>query len=161
MEESHRLWIQICQRFLYQLNIFSNDFRLMYSVARHSCVLQLCSVCCMIWLSYNVFAVCFESNIYCGSDHQLRPACQVVSGLRWFHLSTRQADLTFNSFIHSGHFYSAPSSPLPLRGTPDYSTDTVSEFHAEAHRQLQVKDLPKVPTWRLERESGPQPSGWK
>ena len=40
------------------------------------------------------------------------------------------------SFIHSGHFYSAPSSPLLLRGAPDYSTDTVSEFHAEAHRQL-------------------------
>src|SRR6218665_950537 len=51
-----------------------------------------------------------------------------------------------HSLIHSGHFYSAPSSPLPLRGAPDYSTDTVSEFHAEAHRQLQVKDLPKVPT---------------
>ena len=50
------------------------------------------------------------------------------------------------SFIHSGHFCSAPSSPLPLRGAPDYSTDTVSEFHAEAHRQLQVKDLRKVPT---------------
>src|SRR6218665_1266307 len=33
-------------------------------------------------------------------------------------------------FIHSfGHFYSAPSSPLLLRGAPDYSTDTVSEFH--------------------------------
>src|SRR6218665_812286 len=54
--------------------------------------------------------------------------------------------------IHSGHFYSAPLSPLLLRGAPDCSTDTVSEFHAEAHRQLQVKDLPKVPTWRLERE---------
>ena len=63
------------------------------------------------------------------------------------------------SFIHSGHFYSAPSSPLLLRGAPDYSADTVSEFHAEAHSQLQVKDLPKVPTWRLERESNPQPSG--
>src|SRR6218665_3641869 len=60
-----------------------------------------------------------------------------------------------HSFIQSGHFYSAPSSPLLLRGAPDYSTDTVSEFHAEAHRQLQVKDLPKVPTWRLERESDP------
>ena len=54
-------------------------------------------------------------------------------------------------FIHSGHLYSAPSSPLLHSGAPDYSTDTVSEFHAEAHRQLQVKDLPKVPTWRLER----------
>src|SRR6218665_41154 len=49
---------------------------------------------------------------------------------------------TTGSFIHSGHFYSAPSSPLLLRGAPDYSTDTVSEFHAEAHRQLHVKDLP-------------------
>jgi len=39
--------------------------------------------------------------------------------------------------IHSfSHFYSAPSSPLLLRGTPEYSTDTVSESHAEAHRQL-------------------------
>ena len=45
-------------------------------------------------------------------------------------------DLAY-SFIHSfGHFYSALSSPLLLRGAPDYSTDTVSEFHAEAHRQL-------------------------
>jgi len=39
-------------------------------------------------------------------------------------------------FISFGHFYSAPSSPLLLRGAPDYSMDTVSEFHAEAHRQL-------------------------
>ena len=66
-----------------------------------------------------------------------------------------------HSFIHSGHFYSASSSPPLLRGASDYSADTVSEFHAEAHRQLQVKDLPKVPTWRLERESNPRPSGWK
>src|SRR6218665_1336637 len=42
-----------------------------------------------------------------------------------------------HSFIHSGHFYSAPSSPLLLRGDPDYSMDT---------------------TWRLERESNPRPS---
>src|SRR6218665_931094 len=64
-----------------------------------------------------------------------------------------------HSFNHSGHFYSALSSPILLRSAPNYSTDTVSEFHAEAHRQLQVKDLPKVPTWRLERESNPRPSG--
>src|SRR6218665_1512323 len=38
-----------------------------------------------------------------------------------------------HSLIHSDHFYSAPSSPLLLRGAPDYSTDTVSEFHVEAH----------------------------
>src|SRR6218665_2687295 len=63
------------------------------------------------------------------------------------------------TLIHSGHFYSTPSSPLLLRGAPDYSTDTASKFNAEAHRQLQVKDLPKVPTCRLEWESNPRPSG--
>src|SRR6218665_4054848 len=66
-----------------------------------------------------------------------------------------------HSFIYSGHFHSASSSPLLLRGAPCYITNTVSEFHAEAHRQLQAKDLPKVPTWRLERESNPRPSGSK
>ena len=59
------------------------------------------------------------------------------------------------SFIHFVHFYSSPSSPLLLRDAPDYCTDAVSEFHPEAHRQLLVKDLLKVPTWRLERESEP------
>ena len=29
------------------------------------------------------------------------------------------------------------------------------------YRQMQVKDLPKVPTWRLEWDSNLQPSGWK
>ena len=38
-----------------------------------------------------------------------------------------------DSFIHSGHFYSAPSSPVLLRGAANYSSDAVSEFHAEAH----------------------------
>src|SRR6218665_3543818 len=75
----------------------------------------------------------------------------------WFR--TLYSHACIYSFIHSGHFYSAPSSPLLLRGAPDHSTDTVSEFHLEAHSQLQVKDLPKVPTWRLERESNPRPSG--
>jgi len=65
---------------------------------------------------------------------------------------------SFIPFIHSGHFYSIPSSPLLPRGASDYSTDTVSEFHAEAHRQLQVKDFPKVSTWWLERESNPRKS---
>src|SRR6218665_3992224 len=64
---------------------------------------------------------------------------------------------TVYSFIHSGHFYSAPSNPQLLRGAPDYSTDTVSEFHAEAHNQLKVKDLAKVPTWRLAR-AGVEPT---
>src|SRR6478672_5520767 len=56
--------------------------------------------------------------------------------------------------------YSAPSRFL-LRGAPDYSADTESEFHAEAHEQLRVKDLPRVPTRWLEVDSNPQPSGCK
>jgi len=45
-----------------------------------------------------------------------------------------------DSFIHS-FIHSAISIAflqvhyLLLRGAPDYSTDAVSEFHAEAHRQ--------------------------
>src|SRR6218665_2449712 len=45
------------------------------------------------------------------------------------------------SFIHSGHFYSASSSPLLLRGAHDYSTDTVSGFHAEAPQATVSKGL--------------------
>src|SRR5688572_8568201 len=56
--------------------------------------------------------------------------------------------------------YSAPSRFL-LRGAPDYSAETESEFYAEAHEQLRVKDLPRVPTRRLEVDSNPQPSGCK
>src|SRR6218665_2721628 len=80
----------------------------------------------------------------------VNPECIIVS-----QVVTR----VIHSFIHSGHFYSAPSSPLLLRGAPDCSTDTVSEFHGHVlYLQLQVKDMPKVPTWRLERESNPRPS---
>src|SRR6218665_808743 len=78
---------------------------------------------------------------------------------RWCFRGILRVPFSPHSFIHSGHFYSTPSSPLLLTGAPDYSTDTVSEFHTKAHRQLQVKDLPKVPTWRLEWESNPRPSG--
>jgi len=40
------------------------------------------------------------------------------------------ATVTFHSFVHSfGHFYSAPSSPLLLRGAPDYSADTRRSAH--------------------------------
>ena len=40
--------------------------------------------------------------------------------------------ISVHSFINSGHFYSTPSSPLLLRGTPNYSTDTVSRRSAQA-----------------------------
>ena len=64
-------------------------------------------------------------------------------------------------FIHSGYFYSASSSPLLLRGAPDTARILCRNFTPKRHRQLWVKDLPKVPTWRLEQESKPWPFGRK
>ena len=55
----------------------------------------------------------------------------------------------------------APLKPTTTQRRSRLQHGYWSEFHAEAHRQLQVKDLPKVPTWRLVRESNPRPSGWK
>ena len=70
---------------------------------------------------------CVKTSKQC---EQNQDAC--TSYIRW---ASECAQCCY-SFTHSGHFYSASSSPLLLRGAPDYSTDTVSEFHAEAHRQL-------------------------
>src|SRR6218665_3940368 len=71
------------------------------------------------------------------------------------------AFLPINSFIHSGHFYSASSSPLLLRSDPDTARILCRSFTPMRHRHLQVKDLPKVTTWRLERDSNPRPSSLK
>src|SRR6218665_1210125 len=65
-----------------------------------------------------------------------------------------------DSFIHSDHFYSASSSPLNLRDAPDTAWILCRSFTLKRHRQFRVKDLPKVPTWRLKRESNPRPFGW-
>src|SRR6218665_1926715 len=62
------------------------------------------------------------------------------------------------SFIHSGYFYSASSSRLGLllRGAPDAARILCRSFTPKRHRLVRVKDLPKVPTWRLERDSNPR-----
>ena len=52
-------------------------------------------------------------------------------------------------FIHSGYFYSASSIPLLLRSTPDTSRILCRSFTPKGHKLLRVKDLPKVPTWRI------------
>src|SRR6218665_3963534 len=51
-------------------------------------------------------------------------------GASWMGRETLLYLSFIHSFIHSGHFYSAPSSPLLLTVAPDYTTDTISEFHA-------------------------------
>src|SRR6218665_3532591 len=65
------------------------------------------------------------------------------------------------SFIHSGYFYSASSSPLLLRGAPDTAWILCWSFTPKRQMQLRVKELPKVPMWRLEREWNPRPTSRK
>ena len=71
---------------------------------------------------------CFQK---CGSQSSVKLVAIVFLEIFIFSLFVNSKNSC--SFIHSGYFYSAPSSPLLLRGAPDYST--VLEFHAEAHRQ--------------------------
>src|SRR6218665_841362 len=76
----------------------------------------------------------------------------------WSRVLTSSTENCFsNSFIHSGYFYSASSSPLLLRSAPDTSRIPCQSLTPKRLRQLRVKDLPKVPTWRLKRESNPLP----
>src|SRR6218665_1577042 len=64
-----------------------------------------------------------------------------------------------HSFIHSGYFYSAFSSPLLLRGT--IPTQYGYCVGVSRHRKQRVKDFLKASTWRLERNSNPRPFGRK
>ena len=60
--------------------------------------------------------------------------------------------------IHSFRlFYSSSSSPLLLRGAPNTARILCRSFMPKRHTQLRVKDLPKVHTWWLERDSNPRP----
>jgi len=60
-----------------------------------------------------------------------------------------------------GYIYSAYSSPLLLKGAPDTMRILCRSFTPKRHRQLRMKDLPKVPMWRLERDSNLRPFGRK
>src|SRR5688572_29627277 len=75
-------------------------------------------------------------------------------------MQRRAGDAFWYIVLYLNTCYSAPSRFL-FRGAPDYCADAESEFHAEAHEQLRVKDLPRVPTLRLEVDSNPQPSSCK
>jgi len=90
----------------------------------------------------------FENVHWCGQQH------------RWRKIHS------FIHFIHSSYFCSTSASPLLLRGAADTARITVivsvivilcQSFTLKRHRQLRVKDLPKVPTWQPERDSKPWP----
>jgi len=47
-------------------------------------------------------------------------------------------------FIHSGYFYSASLGPPLFRGAPNTARILSRHFKPKRHRQLRVKNLPKV-----------------
>src|SRR6218665_1967172 len=61
------------------------------------------------------------------------------------------------------HFYSASHSMSLSEALQTTAIDTVSEFTRQSATGncMQVKDLPKAPTWRLERDLNLRPSGRK
>ena len=85
---------------------------------------------------------------------------QLIDWVRFFVTVSRlngcQAE---RSFIHSGYFYSASSSPQLLRCVPDTARILCRIFMPKRLRQLLAKDVPKIPKWRLERESNARPLG--
>src|SRR6218665_1230647 len=53
------------------------------------------------------------------------------------------------SFIQTGYFYSASSSPLLLRSAPDTARILCQSFMPKCHRQLRVKDDHPVKRFQL------------
>src|SRR6218665_4208068 len=66
-----------------------------------------------------------------------------------------------SAFIHSFNqaisIISASSSPLQLRGASDAAWILCRSFTPRRHRQLQAKDLPKVPMWWVGVDSTNEP----
>ena len=89
------------------------------------------------------------------SEH-IRSLHDLITLLLFFVMNITRISGTEHSFIHSGYFYNVSSSPLLLRGAPDTARILCRSFTPKRHRQLCVKDLPKVPTWRIERDSNPR-----
>src|SRR6218665_4089769 len=69
----------------------------------------------------------------------------------------KKSRFIFTISFHSGYFDSASSSPLLLRGAPETARILCRSFTPKRHRQLRVKNLPTVPTWRLGLDSNPRP----
>src|SRR6218665_3227861 len=65
---------------------------------------------------------------------------QKLSLIKKFHLTN-----PINLFIHSGYFYSASLSPPTTQRRARYSTDTVSEFHADELQATASEGLAQRP----------------
>src|SRR6218665_682621 len=69
---------------------------------------------------------------------------------------TRECIFSWDSFIHSFIQVFLYRLLLLFRGTPDTARMLCRGFTLKLHGKLRVKDLPKIPTWRLERDSNPR-----
>ena len=87
------------------------------------------------------------------TKNRSRYVCMHASMSVYWSVSLSLIQSFIHSCIHSGYFYSASSSPLLLSSAPDTARILCRSFTPKRHRQLRVKDLPKVPTWRLEWDS--------
>ena len=79
---------------------------------------------------------------------------------------TLAATVTLGKSLNHIHSFIQANSiaPLQVRYTSEalpIARILCQSFTPKCHAQLRFKDLPKVPTWRLERDSNPQPSGQK
>src|SRR6218665_2108986 len=98
----------------------------------------------------------FSFSNFCpgrGSNHGPRSLMAVNVTTRLQRHPVGVVKVFIHSFIHSGYFYSTSSSPLLLRGAPDTAQILCRSSMPKCHRKLRVKDLPKVPMWRIERDS--------
>src|SRR6218665_1205824 len=89
-------------------------------------------------------------------EQSSRP-CEEHTSLESLKSQPRNCNFKHNSFIHSFYFYSTSLSPLLLRGAPDTVRILCRNFTPKRHRQLRMKDLPKIPTWRLDLDSNLRP----
>ena len=103
----------------------------------------------------------FNSNVYWNRWDCLNGAEFQCLSTAIMCITVCLASIIDGFIVYSGYFYSVSSSPLLLRGAPDTGWILCRSFTPKRHRQLRVKDLPKVPTWRLERDSKPRPFGRK
>jgi len=99
----------------------------------------------------------WRTDCDCRPNYYYDPEPRYFFMISWSNLKTER----IHSFIHSGYLYSASSSPLLLRDAPETAQILCRSFTPKRHRQLQVKDLPKILTctWRLGRNSNSRPSG--
>ena len=103
------------------------------------------------WYLLNSFMNCFSlktedqsinHRLLSTRAHRLINWCKSIPSAGFDHGC---ANNNHSFYIHSGYFYSASSSPLLLRGAPDYSIDTLLELTREALQATVSEGLAQGP----------------